>query len=126
MPEEIVKQTGEEIPEGEALETTTGADQEEQKSEEPEVPEKTFTQKELDEILEKRLARERRKLERERQAIVEPAPLQIESKLDPNQFQTTEAYLEALANEKAEAIVAHREKSRSVQEIAKVVLALLN
>ena len=114
MADEIVEQTGEEIPEGEVLETTDSTDQEEQKSEEPE---KTFTQKELDEILEKRLARERRKLERERQQAIEPAPLQIESKLDPNQFQTTEAYLEALANEKAEAIVAHREKSRSVQEI---------
>lgn len=117
MPDEIVEQTGEEIPEEVAAETTDDATPEGQESEQPEAPAKTFTQEELEAEIGKRLARERRKFERMQQQATEPPPLAIESKLDPAQFQTTEAYLEALATEKAEAMIAHREQSRSVNEI---------
>ena len=107
---------------GQELDVTTDpGNVEGQESEQQEVVEqeevKTFTQEELEAEIGKRLARERRKFERQQQQVVEPAPLQIESQLDPNQFQTTEQYLEALATEKAEAIIAHREQSRSVNEI---------
>lgn len=60
--------------------------------------EKKFSQAELDEVLNKRLARERRKIEREVSARVAPQMAPV----DPAQFQTTEAYVEALAESKAE------------------------
>jgi hypothetical protein len=50
-------------------------------------------------------------------ANAEPAPLKIESKLDPSAFSTTEEYLDALADERADAKIAHRDQSRSVNEI---------
>jgi hypothetical protein len=120
MPDEIVVEEGsiQETPEQEPVVTTepeTEAVPESEKKEEPVA--KTFTQEELEAEIGKRLARERRKIERERAAQAEPPPLQIESKLDPSQFQTTEAYVEALANERADAIAAHREQSKSVNEI---------
>jgi hypothetical protein len=110
----------EEIPGPELGETTEPETEEIAEGES--VPEekseiKTFTQEELEAEIGKRLARERRKFEREQRQAAEPEPLKIESKLDPNQFQTTEAYLEALALEKAEAIIAHKERSKSVTEI---------
>lgn len=101
----------------ELVETTATETEESQESEAPAPAPKTFTQEELEAEIGKRLFRERRKFEREQAASAEPTPLQIESKLDPNQFQTTEAYLEALATEKAEAMVTQRERSRSVNEI---------
>jgi hypothetical protein len=107
------EQSGQETTETTAVE----AEGIEQESEQKQEKAKTFTQEELEAEIGKRLARERRKFERAQAVQTEPAPLQIESKLDPNSFQTTEAYLEALAMEKAEAIVSHREQSRSVNEI---------
>ena len=65
-----------------------------------------FTQAELDAMVEKRLGRERRKLQRE-QAEAEDLPLlKIESVHKPEDFETTEDYIDALSTEKAEAIVA--------------------
>lgn len=78
--------------------------------------EKTFTQKELDGVVEGRLARERRKVAREQAALIEE-PLQIDSQLDPEAFASTEDYVTALANEKANAIVAHRDQKQSVNVI---------
>lgn len=107
---------------GQELDTTTdlGTEQADESVEDKKEEEaKTFTQEELEAEIGKRLARERRKFEREQRANQEAveAPLQINSALDPNQFKTTEDYLEALATEKAEAIIAHREQSRSVNAI---------
>jgi len=75
---------------------------------EPAEPEKTFTQEELEAEMGKRLARQKRKLERELNPP-EPPPLELDSKLDPKDFEKTEDYIEALAEEKAEAIVSHKE-----------------
>lgn len=77
------------------------------------TPEKTFTQAELDEILEKRLARERRKLERyERQREIDEAvKADRESRAQPpsddgppqrEAFDSLEDYLEAKAEWKVE------------------------
>lgn len=71
---------------------------------------KTFTQEELDAIVGKRLAREQRKWEREQsqrpQTTTAPAEIYAED------FDTTEAYVEAQAERKAEELLAKREAAR--------------
>jgi hypothetical protein len=77
---------------------------------EQEAP-KTFSQEELDAIVSKRLAREQRKWEREqaqRQADVQQRQ-QPPADIVPDQFETYEAYAEALAERKAQEILARRE-----------------
>lgn len=80
-------------------------------SEAPEQPKpaKTFSQEEVDALIAKRLAREERKRQREMQQMHRPAeqpqaeaPAAPAGKPDPTTFQTTEAYLEALTDWKAE------------------------
>lgn len=72
------------------------------------VAPKTFTQEELDAVVSKRLAREQRKWEREQQRQPPPpAPLP-----PADQFESTEAYAEALAEQKALALVEQRERQR--------------
>jgi hypothetical protein len=123
--QEQEQEQGMELEQGETLgqepeETTdpeTGTAEESEQEEQPEVEKPTLTQKEFEAELGKRLARERRKFEREMAALADPAPLKIESKLDPATFATTEEYLDALADERAEAKIAHRDHSRSVNEI---------
>lgn len=74
---------------------------------EAESPPKTFTQEELDAIVGKRLAREQRKWERE-QALkaTQPQLPAAPAELPPaDQFESVDAYAEALAAKKAEEIV---------------------
>jgi hypothetical protein len=69
---------------------------------------KTFTQEELDAIVSKRLAREQRKWEREQKARApEPPPLPAEP-LKPDDFTNAQAYAEALAERKAQELLARR------------------
>lgn len=95
-------------------------------NETPETPveqevSKTFTQEELDAIVGKRLAREQRKWEREQQQRLAeqearqraPAPADIA----PDQFDTYEDYAEALAERKAEELLAKREAARQQAEL---------
>lgn len=95
-------------------------------------PEKTFTQKELDEILEKRLAKERRKREeqkrenevlrklalerdqRQPQEDKKPQPTEGEPKRE--QFDSYEAYVEARAEWKAERAVEKKLRDREEKE----------
>ena len=84
---------------------------------------KTFTQEELDAAIGKRLAREQRKWEREQQAkLAEMQAKQAVPKEIPpaDQFETPEAYAEALAVKKAEELLAQRElqKQQSALEEA--------
>jgi len=74
---------------------------------------KTFSQEELDAAIGKRLAREQRKWERER-AITPVAPTEAPS---VDQYDTVEAYAEALAEQKAEQLLAKREQSRQQSEL---------
>ena len=81
----------------------------------PEVATKTFTQEELDAAIGKRLAREQRKWEREQaqrqaeQQVLKSAP----AELPPvDQFESPEAYAEALALKKAEELIAKRDAAR--------------
>ena len=69
---------------------------------------KTFTQEELDAIVSKRLAREQRKWEREQKAKApEPPPLPAEP-LKPDDFTNAQAYADALAERKAQELLARR------------------
>lgn len=76
------------------------------------VEEKKFTQAELDTMIGKRLAREQRKWEREQQArqAEMQARQSVPTELPPvDQFESPEAYAEALAIRKAEELIAQRE-----------------
>lgn len=76
---------------------------------------KTFTQEELDAAIGKRLAREQRKWEREQQAkLAEMQAKQAVPKDLPavDQFESPEAYAEALAVRKAEELIAAKEQQR--------------
>ena len=76
---------------------------------------KTFTQEELDAAIGKRLAREQRKWEREQQAkLAEMQARQSVPKDVPavDQFESPEAYAEALALRKAEELIATREQQK--------------
>ena len=77
-------------------------------------PAKTFTQEELDAAIGKRLAREQRKWEREQrtQPSAQPATPVV-----PEQFESTDAYVEALAAQKAEQLLAQREQRRQQSEL---------
>jgi len=69
---------------------------------------KTFTQEELDAIVSKRLAREQRKWEREQKVKApEPTPLPAEP-LKPDDFTNAQAYADALAERKAQELLARR------------------
>lgn len=70
-----------------------------------ETPSKVFTQEELDAAIGKRLAREQRKWERQRQQEFEALKASVApqaSSLTQEQFESPEAYAEALAMQKAE------------------------
>ena len=85
----------------------------------PEIVEaKTFSQEELDAAIGKRLAREQRKWEREqanRQA--ETQVLRAAPTASPDQFESTEAYADALAYQKAEELIAKREAAKQQSQV---------
>ena len=80
-----------------------------------EKPAKTFTQEELDAMVGKRLARERRKWERE-QALKAPTERSASEAL-PDKEVDPDAYAEALAVRKAEELLAKREAERQQHEL---------
>jgi hypothetical protein len=106
------------------LEATAAVEPVENETPETQVEEetsKTFTQEELDAIVGKRLAREQRKWEREQQQRLAeqearqkaPPPADIV----PEQFDTYDDYAEALAERKAEELLARREAARQQAEL---------
>ena len=79
---------------------------------------KTFTQEDLDAAIGKRLAREQRKWEREQaQRQVETQVLKAPAVQSVDQFETTEAYAEALALQKAEELVAKRDAAKHQSQV---------
>jgi len=83
------------------------------------VESKTFTQEELDAAIGKRLAREQRKWEREQAARVQEsqarkAPVEIPP---IENFNSPDEYADALAERKAEELLARREQARQQSEI---------
>ena len=78
---------------------------------------KTFTQEELEAAIGKRLSKERRKWEREQAAKpAQPAPQPSEA-LRVDQFESPEAYAEALAEQKAHQILTEREQRYREMEL---------
>jgi hypothetical protein len=77
--------------------------------------EKKFSQAELDAMIGKRLAREQRKWEREQQAkqAEMQAKARVPAELPPaDQFESPEAYAEALAEKRAQELIAQREAAK--------------
>lgn len=79
-------------------------------------PAKTFSQEELDAAIGKRLAREQRKWERE-QAARQAVPVAPKEMPSIDNFESTDAYAEALALKKAEELVAQRDRQKEQAEI---------
>ena len=107
------------------LETTAAPDHVETETPEEQAaeqePSKTFTQEELDAIVGKRLAREQRKWEREQQQRLAEQEARQRSQaaadIAPDQFDTYDAYAEALAERKAEELLERRETARQQAEM---------
>lgn len=84
-------------------------------SEESKPAEKMYTQAEIDAMISKRLAREQRKWERER--AQQPAA-QLPKEVPPvDQFESPEAYAEALAEKKAQELIAKREAQQQQAQV---------
>ncbi len=104
----------------------------ETKPEGQQPPEKTFSQKELDDIIEKRLAKERRKREELQRRLTVTEELALRGRRDPDQpqpakpaedgepkreqFGTYEEYLEARADWRADRKVEERFKKQSEEQ----------
>jgi len=83
-----------------------------------EQPSKTFTQEELDAAIGKRLAREQRKWEREQaQRQSEQQVLKAAPTASVDQFESPEAYAEALAYQRAEELIAKREAAKQQSQV---------
>jgi hypothetical protein len=80
-----------------------------------ETPAKTFTQEELDDIIRKRLAKEQRKWERQQRHPAAPPPPQEIPPAD--QFESVDAYAQALAEKKAQELLQQRELERQQTEL---------
>ena len=79
---------------------------------------KTFSQEELDAAIGKRLAREQRKWERDQaQRAAETQIVKAPSANSVEQFESPEAYAEALAYQKAEELLARREAAKHQSQV---------
>jgi len=90
-----------------------------QPEEKPAEASKTFTQEELDAAIGKRLAREQRKWEREQaqRSVQSQAPQQPVNLPSADQFESVDAYADALAFRKAEELLRDRDAKRQQQEV---------
>ena len=96
--------------------TATNAPEVAEQQPEQTPEEKRFTQAEIDAMISKRLAREQRKWERDQQA--KAAERQVVVDVPPvDQFESPEAYAEALAEKKAQELIAQREAAKQRAEI---------
>jgi hypothetical protein len=79
---------------------------------------KTFSQEELDAAIGKRLAREQRKWERDQaQRTAETQVLRAPATQTVDQFESPEAYADALAYQKAEELIARREAAKHQSQV---------
>jgi len=80
--------------------------------------EKKYSQAEIDAMIGKRLAREQRKWERDQaQRQSEQQTLRAAPTASADQFESTEAYAEALALQKAEELIAKREAAKQQSQV---------
>ena len=117
MTEEV--QISAEVPAPELEATAAPETEVTQPEEKPAEASKTFTQEELDAAIGKRLAREQRKWEREQaQRAAQAQAPRTPAELPPaDQFESVDAYAEALALRKAEELIRDREAKRQQQEV---------
>ncbi len=114
MSEEVIAESLP-VPEQEA---TAAPETEVQTPETPEAAPKTFSQEELDAAIGKRLAREQRKWEREQaQRSAETQIVKAAPTASVDQFESPEAYAEALAYQKAEELLAKREAAKQQSQV---------
>ncbi len=82
------------------------------------VEEKKYSQAEIDAMIGKRLAREQRKWEREQQQrAAETQIVKAPSAATADQFESPEAYAEAMAYQKAEELIAKREAAKQQSQV---------
>ena len=87
-------------------------------SQNEQVEEKKYSQAEIDAMIGKRLAREQRKWEREQQQrAAETQIVKAPSATSAEQFESPEAYAEALAYQKAEELLAKREAAKQQSQV---------
>jgi len=82
-----------------------------------EQPAKSFSQEEVDALIAKRLAKEQRKWERKIQQPATPPAPAVREVPPADQFESVEAYAEALAVKKAEELIAQRELQRQRAQV---------
>lgn len=114
-----VQALAEVAPVTEQVETASPAPVVDSPVEAPAETPRTFTQEELDAAVGKRLAREQRKWEREQSARqAETQALRAPVDIPPaDQFESPEAYADALALKKAQELVAKREADREKAQL---------
>ena len=83
---------------------------------EPKETPKVCTQEDLDAAIGKRLAREQRKWEREQKQADAPKPVPVDH-VKPEQFATTDEYVDALTTSKAQQIVEQQQFAKQQQEL---------
>ena len=110
-----------EVPEVPAPEQEATAAPESEETQAPEVEQtestKSFSQEELDAIVSKRLAREQRKWERETRMRQEQQPV-MQRELPPaDQFESVDAYAQALAERKAVELLQQRQAQEQQMQI---------
>jgi hypothetical protein len=87
-------------------------------SQNEQVEERKYSQAEIDAMIGKRLAREQRKWEREQQQrAAETQIVKAPSATSAEQFESPEAYAEALAYQKAEELLAKREAAKQQSQV---------
>jgi hypothetical protein len=97
------------------LEATAATPDSESSTPEAAEKPKVFSQEEVDALISKRLAREQRKWERTQKQAAQPeAPRELPP---ADSFESTEAYADALAEQKARELVARREAERQQAEL---------
>ena len=88
---------------------------------EPDETPKSFSQEEVDAIIGKRLAREQRKWEREHaQRLQQSTASSPQGELNPDDFEDTNAYVDALANKKAQDLMARQQAQQQRSAIEAV------
>lgn len=126
MTDEVAAPVAQEVPAAEAApEQVATAAPENTEVKAPEKtedkPVKTFTQEELDRIVEKRLAKEQRKFEREQARILQEAQQKAAPVPKMEEFATAEEFAEKLAEQKAEAkaaeLLRQREEQKRIAEV---------
>lgn len=96
------------------LEATAASPDSESSTPESADKPKAFSQEEVDALISKRLAREQRKWERTQKAAQSDAPKELPP---ADTFESTEAYADALAERKAQELLARREAEKQQTEM---------